>query len=884
MDLKVYVICLLISLAYTFNHTFIVSKEKSQLTECEKINRTLYKCNSLDQAFRLLSNCCNSTDIIVESENYGLNDSFTFKFLMDIRIRSDRNSTPAEIQCMAENHNSDTGLAFVEVKNLRFEHLNITGCGMRHNSTVFIRTRFIVLQSALFIQNCTNVSISNMNFFNNNGTGILIYDTNGTVNINDSFFIGNKLKVKGDKYFAGGGGIYIEFTNCTPGVATCDPLTNMHHAYSLYKVDNCTFEQNAALYNSSDNEPDRLASNIHLYFGVGGGLSVQFHGHAYNNSFVINHNYFDLNEANSGGGLTVDIKQSACNNSVIILNSSFCSNSAYMYQGGGGAYIGIALYQKRDKSFNNSFVVTSCTFEGNHALNGVGGGMMWYTSHESGKAQATNHFEVRNSTFIKNEAQYGSAIQINKEYHATLVEGSMLTFVIDNCIFIENNLHSIKFTTFDSVGAVSSSGVNVLFLNNNHFHQNNSTALVVDGAFADFYVDSYTEFFENMGLHGGAILLIGDSWIQVHSNSTLLFVKNKALVYGGAIYVELSTPYEFILSHSCFVRYSTDSKFPDEWNTNFTFINNTADQTNNTIFANTLHPCLKSYVEDPCTDVFLYKKPFYYQPNTPYIIMTSPLLFNFSNRVTSFYIIPGEVYNLQVHLVDELCQDIRDVMFIANCLEPSSPYVLPVYKFTNGSLKIAGKPSETCQLQLKSNADYQATKILNITLLDCPPGFIYSNEKQQCECLVNGTNLNPVIKGCELSLFQAHYNPLYWIGYDSDDAKNLLYGSCPYRYCYTDQVSENQLLPRNADKTTLDKYVCGDRNRTGLLCGQCVDGYSVLMNSPTFACYKCKSHHMGILYLLLLYIIPVSILFFIIMTYNVRMTGGPFSAFLLNYQ
>ena len=415
--------------------------------------------------------------------------------------------------------------------------------------------------------------------------------------------------------------------------------------------------------------------------------------------------------------------------------------------------------------------------------------------------------------------------------------------------------------------------------------------LVVDGAVAEFFNNSYTDFHNNKGLHGGAILLIGDSWIRAYPNSTLLFVENTALAFGGAIYIELSTPYEFVLSHSCFVRYVHDNLVPGKWNTNFTFVNNTAYQVtqgNNTIFANTLRPCLKSYVEDTaCTNVFLYKHPFYYYPNVSHLIMTSPLLFINSN--SSIYIIPGEVYDLRVQLIDELCQSITHVMFIANCvnsMEHISPYVLSLYKFTNGLIQIAGKPNEICRLQLKTNSDYQATRILNIILLDCPPGFVYDSKLAQCICLVNETYSNPAITKCGLTNFQAHYNPFYWIGYASSSSKELLFGSCPYRYCYTDHSSQNQFLPQNASQLELDKFVCGNRSRTGLLCGECVSGYSVMMNSPIFACYKCTTHdhRFGILYLLLSYIIPVTVVFIVIMTYNIRMTYGPFSAFLFYSQ
>ena len=53
-----------------------------------------------------------------------------------------------------------------------------------------------------------------------------------------------------------------------------------------------------------------------------------------------------------------------------------------------------------------------------------------------------------------------------------------------------------------------------------------------------------------------------------------------------------------------------------------------------------------------------------------------------------------------------------------------------------------------------------------------------------------------------------------------------------------------------------------------------------MMNSPTSSCHKCDYSHLGVLYLFLSYILPVSVLFYIIMSYNIRMTTGLISAYL----
>ena len=153
--------------------------------------------------------------------------------------------------------------------------------------------------------------------------------------------------------------------------------------------------------------------------------------------------------------IIIDAKENSKNNFVEILQSSFYGNLAYMYQGGGGAHMGVAIYQNNQQCYSNSFIIADCGFDRNSATKGVGGGITWYSSHEPGQAQPTNYFEVCNCSFVNNEALYGSAVQINKEYHASVIGSAMLILVIDSCNFTNNNLRLVNSSTFSSVGAVS---------------------------------------------------------------------------------------------------------------------------------------------------------------------------------------------------------------------------------------------------------------------------------------------------------------------------------------------------------------------------------------------------------------------------------------------
>ena len=81
----------------------------------------------------------------------------------------------------------------------------------------------------------------------------------------------------------------------------------------------------------------------------------------------------------------------------------------------------------------------------------------------------------------------------------------------------------------------------------------------------EFYNSSETIFEENKGLYGGAILLTGGSWIKVFPYSALLFYNNEAVLNGGAIYVELLSSFDHLLSHVCFVKYCVETTLPQDW-------------------------------------------------------------------------------------------------------------------------------------------------------------------------------------------------------------------------------------------------------------------------------------------------------------------------------
>ena len=835
------------------------------------------------------STCYNSVEIIFGSD-YHLSENYTLIDLDNVLFGS-LDSYTFTISCTHDDHVMNTGFTFIAVRNLTIQNLKIIGCGKVHNSTSLLNFReFLMFYSSVFIQNSTNITLKNVNISDSYGTGLSIIDTNGTVEITGSIFSNNAVDT--NRNHSGGGGIYVEFTECTPGVIYCNPAENQFNKYSLYYIENCLFEYNIARHSGSD--PD-YSNDIGTYIviGYGGGMLMYFFGQASFNTLYITSSNFSSNQANQGGGLSVSSRQNASHNQVYVTECLFHNNVAFSFQGG-GASIGFIDYQPDEKTMFNHFTIHSCRFVQNEAPNGAGGGLSWYGSEP---IEPTNSFVVNNSTFFGNKAQVGFAMQVNDLFHL-ITNGRNLPLIVKDCNFTHNGVMDSEylpseFSSQTGVGTVSASGVGIRFQGHTMFVSNYQTALVVDRQQVEFYKDSATDFEDNHGLHGGGILLMGGAWIKANPNSTVTFFGNTAVINGAAICAQLMTPFDFILSHSCFFRYSEENVAIDKWNTSFRFFNDkTGSIKIETIFITTLHPCQNFYSPELVTN----EKPFCFCEdyqcksclnNTADFFATSPAMFcNLSNE--TFHVIPGKVENMNICVRDELNNSVDGTQFTADCIETNIynrnfdefPNVLPAYRVTQGQIQIVGKPGTICQLQLQTITDFQITRIFNVSLLNCPPGLFFNNASVQCECLTTHRNHNPAVRSCDH--FQAYINPLYWIGYELDNnTSDLLMARCPLGYCYKG-ASSDILLPSDVvDKDTLDHLVCNPSHRTGRLCSQCVEGYSVAINSPTFTCEECKNDYkLGILYLFLSYFIPVSILFYIIMAYDIKMTTGTIGAFL----
>ena len=128
----------------------------------------------------------------------------------------------------------------------------------------------------------------------------------------------------------------------------------------------------------------------------------------------------------------------------------------------------------------------------------------------------------------------------------------------------------------------------VVFGGETVFANNVGTGLHVVATRVTFVIIRMFIFDNNSGSEGGALALVGMATLLFNSNSTFLFVNNRADFVGGAIYWYSVDQHDYFSSHTCFLK---DKLL--KLKMFFTFTNNTASSNGigHSIFATTLLPC-----------------------------------------------------------------------------------------------------------------------------------------------------------------------------------------------------------------------------------------------------------------------------------------------------
>lgn len=619
-----------------------------------------------------------------------------------------------------------------------------------------------------------------------------------------------------------------------------------------------------------------------------------FKGRSVNNSVTVNGSTFSGNFALWGGGLLVEHQDNSTNNHFNVYNSLFEQNRV-LYNlpngtggtGGGGVRIGYVFFDTSHVKYNG-IVFDNCTFSNNTAF--FGGGLSFYASREQNSPNATNTLELVNCDWFGNRARSGAAIDLS-EWHP-IATGTLLQVKFRNIRISHHNRTSNLQTSGSLVGlgAMYTDGIPMQFSGYMNFHQNDQTALGAVGAEIDVLGDCFTNFTHNHGRNGGAIALFGSAFIRTYNGTHMNFARNSAKLRGGAIFSQSVGEHNLLSSQNCFIRYSDLYATPDKWRAYFNFTDNTAGDNGdtNSIYTTTVIPCLWGGVFGPASvsseKVFCWSDRWYYSSNCMKEIQSDPA--GFTKPFYTMDMFPGQRKELPIKTMDDLKNDATNrTVFIAKSVDTSVAVLDGSSRYiSDNAITLYGIPNNSTKLKLFTLDPRVLFITINVTLNPCPPGFTSNTfpptNNTKCAC-IGGFSYNRFVQ-CSRESFDATLQVQgRWIGFcgDACEDENLLVAGYSF-YTYT--LHDDQLrLPHHA--SNLSKQLCGPSKRNGTVCGTCIKGYVPTFNSAEFKCKRCSSvdvkYHW--IYFILTEIVPQTVLFAILILFNISLTSGPANAFLL---
>ena len=818
---------------------------------------------------------------------------------------------------------NDSGLYFGRIQGLTIRNLAFVGCGALHNSTTTDllsngKNQTTKFKSTLYIWNSTDIKIMNVGIHWSNGLGMAIFDTNGTVIINDSMFKHNQMLTyktdTSESIHLGGGGVYIEFTACPPGVlyGTCR-TSHDYKSGSQYRIENSVFESNTAstLYPEKSSFVKLAGVKKVTNFqglGRGGGLAIRILGSASNNTISIANCKFYHNQALSGGGLSIKIAGQASKNSIDIEDCKIVNNTSY--QTGGGIDIGLRL----DLIRNNEVMFKHCYIEENCAK--TGGGTLLLLNNLGNCSSGQNSVVFVDCTWISNSAEYGAALD-GIVYAPKGLEDNNITF--KSCNFSNNRVIETQTDIVLGIQKLSGRGtfkvanMVVTFCHSVHFENNTGTALWAVASKIHFSCTMTGIFLSNFGINGGAISLISNSILFVHDNTALSFVENQASSKGGALFSHSVHENSFLMSAStCSVQYKGDASVESR-NVSFSFERNlaTLDSRNdanngNSIYLTSLHACvffctLTTSAELTIKNFFscVGEVDFQCGENCTKDIEVATPGHSFNVTVddrnsTKLYATPGRVLELPVTVLDDL-NNVVDSVYRAQIIHSTEVAIDPAYDYiSNGKIKLYGPPHENGTLLIELAGLHEMSLTVNLSMLQCSPGYyveykqIQTSEKQKsvqyCTCNWKHSSVS-AYRGivCNQDDFTAYIIHGYWAGYVEYmiSPQNFVTAYCPLHFCSynNSNFKPSYVLPDQASLDIVDKYMCGP-SRTGILCAECTHGYSVHYHSKQFECKPNRLCKLGWLFYILSELFPLTLIFVAIIVFNISFTSGALNGFI----
>lgn len=662
-------------------------------------------------------------------------------------------------------------------------------------------------------------------------------------------------------------------------------------------IDNCTFKHNKA-------DKAQATGTSERYYAHGGGLLLNMYMRC--NAIVsISDTVFHGNSAAHGGGMAIKVPRKYPNSSLSVVMSgcNFTHNIAEgsMISNGGG--LQLILY-----SMNNiSILVYNTSFISNTAY--LGGGTSITATYGKGKNKILIFTDC---TWKNNSASSGAAVDIRRTFYDKHVAHALhLIPVLEQCTFTSNMVDKIqsKPTSHyikESIGhgVLSVVLMHVSFNGSVDFSNNSGSALSGVDTVITFNCSKGANFYQNIGINGGAISLEAFSKLDIQNGTQLSFVNNQAHVYGGAIYFYIPSDHMLLMPSMCLF---TKHLLNNDTQVTLYFENNVAQVNGNSMYFTSLIPCVHEFYSETYNNfsnelekvknlfkhkVFESADSILSDHNATVDVATAPSDFS---KMKEIYVPPGAKTPLKIHFRDNFNHSVRDQKVLLQSFKVTS--FNQTHRSMNHSTIICsskeealltGQKSQTWELLLQT-INKPTMNILTKVHMDkcCPPGYKFNDTLETCVCIRVQTRKFLHFSGECLSngKFAAFIQPNTWIGYIEADgvSEPVFVSALCYWFCKYHEY-EKPIPKLVGDNYTsynhiLDQYTCL-RNRIGTMCSTCTNNTTAAYNRDHY-CIKDGKCKYGWIWLIIVDFLPLTIMILVVMIFKINIASGYIQGFLL---
>ena len=414
-------------------------------------------------------------------------------------------------------------------------------------------------------------------------------------------------------------------------------------------------------------------------------------------------------------------------------------------------------------------------------------------------------------------------------------------------------------------------------LENVRIAQNSISGLMLLNAEVKFL--GYNIFSENSAHAGGGIFFSGGSTIFLNLNSStkLVFKHNRATSKGGAIFIDTASS---LVQNSCFIQ-PTDREINISSNVSLIFEGNTANKAGSAVYGGNTETCEILTVSHNRIIVIngtnIFNSIFeYYDQSGSSVISSDPVYLYFCNNNTvdmsveslNVSVLPGQLKDIDIVLVGEgggivpgniiiKEQNIEFGRIMTTSENCTTMYYTPTINENNTLPNVQ-------EVTFAIERHKASTKKVHFYIQECPFGFSLSHKSLRCDCnkyIKYGANIT-----CDAVTKSFYHEGDTWMGYMQEEGCFVVYSGCNYgHHCKTSGV--------NFTLETVDKQCT--LNKSGLLCGKCAEGLSLMFGSDR--CGECTNYS---LFLLIPFALAGIILIAFITAFDLTVSTGSMNGLL----